>query len=158
MVSVPRRAATARAFLRMFALVLVVSSCGGEAAVGPDEDLDFLVGDWDPTRFVVQSKANPEVVQELIPGGIVQFSLNVQPSGQYTSILTFQGTPDTQIGLLEVDGDEIIFHRSFPSPSTERSQYTFSPGRLTLVGDTEFPFIPGGEPEAAVATIDLKKR
>ena len=80
MVSVPRRAATARAFLRMFALVLVVSSCGGEAAVGPDEDLDFLVGDWDPTRFVVQSKANPEVVQELIPGGIVQFSLCSHPA------------------------------------------------------------------------------
>ena len=158
MVSVPRRAATAWALVRMLALVLVVSSCGEETALGPDEDLEYLVEDWDPTRFVVQSKADPEVVQELIEGGIVQFSLNVQPSGQYTSILTFQGTPDTQIGLLEVDGDEIIFHRSFPSPETERSHYTFSPGRLTLVGDTEFPFIPGGEPEAAVATIDLKKR
>ena len=72
--------------------------------------------------------------------------------------ITFQSTPDTQIGFLRVDGSDIIFNRSFPSPETERSQYTSSPGRLTLVGDTEFPFIPGGEPEAAVATIDLKKR
>ena len=79
MVSVPRREATARAFLRMFALVLVVSSCGGETTVGPDEDLAFLVGDWDATRFVVQSKANPEVAPDLIGGLGAQFFMNVQP-------------------------------------------------------------------------------
>ena len=158
MVIVRRRAACAWTLLQILALVAVITSCGGDTAVGPDNDLEFLVGDWDATRFVVQSEANPEVAPELIADDVVQFSLNVQPSGQYTSTLIFQRTPDTQIGLLEIDGDEIIFHRSFPSPHTDRSRYTFSPGRLTLVGDTEFPFIPGAEPEAAVATIDLKKR
>ena len=158
MVSVPRREATARAFLRMFALVLVVSSCGGETTVGPDEDLAFLVGDWDATRFVVQSKANPEVAPDLIGGLGAQFFMNVQPSGQYTATLVFQASPIIEIGLLEVDGNDVIFHVNVPSPATNRSRYTIFAGGMTLEGDTEFAFIPGGEPEPAFATIDLKKR
>ena len=157
MVSVPRRAA-AWTLLRMFALVLVVGSCGGETAVGPDEDLDFLVGDWDATRFVVQSKANPEVAPDLIGGLGAQFFMNVQPSGQYTATLVFQASPIIEIGLLEVDGNDVIFHVNVPSPATNRSRYTLFAGGMTLEGDTEFAFIPGGQPEAAFATIDLKKR
>lgn len=116
MVCGPRRTEAIFALLLFLAFVPPLTSCGGDAPVGPDTDLEFLVGDWDATRFVVQSNANPEVAPELIAGNVVEFSLNVQPSGQYTSVLIFERIPDTQIGLLQVDGDEIIFHRSFPSP------------------------------------------
>ena len=75
MVSVRRRAVTARAFVRTLFLVSVVSSCGGGATVGPDKNLDFLVGDWGPTRIVVQRKANSGVTRELIPGGLVRLYL-----------------------------------------------------------------------------------
>ena len=142
----------------MFALVLVVGSCGGETAVGPDEDLDFLVGDWDATRFVVQSKANPEVAPDLIGGLGAQLFMNVQPSGHFTATLVCQAALVIEIGLLEVDGNDMIFHVNVPSPATNRSRYTLFAGGMTLEGDTEFAFIPGGEPEAAFATIDLKKR
>ena len=158
MVSVPRRAASACTLLRMPALVPVIASCGGDTAVGPDNDLEFLVGDWDATRFVVQSKANPEVAPDLIGGLGAQFFMNVQPSGQYTATLVFQASPIVEIGLLEVDRNDVIFHVNIPSPATNRSRFTIFAGGMTLEGDTEFAFIPGGEPEPAFATIDLKKR
>ena len=46
--------------------------------------------------------------------------MNVQPSGQYTATLVFQASPITDIGLLEVDGDDVIFHVNVPSPATNR--------------------------------------
>ena len=95
MVCGPRRTEAIFALLLFLAFVRPLTSCGGDAPVGPDTDLEFLVGDWDATRFVVQSKANPEVAPELIAGNVVEFSLNVQPSGQYTSVLIFERIPDT---------------------------------------------------------------
>ena len=89
MVIVRRRAACAWTLLQILALVAVITSCGGDTAVEPDNDLEFLVGDWDATRFVVQSKANPEVAPDLIGGLGAQFFMNVQPSGQYTATLVF---------------------------------------------------------------------
>jgi hypothetical protein len=121
--------------------------------VGPDSDLEFIGGDWDATRFVVQSNANPEVAPDLIGGLGSQFFMNVQPSGQYTATLVFQTTPVIEIGLLEVDGNDIIFHVNVPSPATNRSRYTIFAGGMTLEGGTEFTFIPGREPETAFATI-----
>ncbi len=158
MVSGHRRAFSAWPLRLMLTLAPVLASCGEDTAVGPTQDLEFLVGDWDATRFVVQSKANPEVAPDLIGGLGAQFFMNVQPSGQYTATLVFQASPITDIGLLQVDGDDVIFHVNVPSPAINRSRYTLFAGGMTLVGDTEFAFIPGGEPEAAVATIDLEKR
>lgn len=112
--------------------------------MGPDSDLEFLGGDWDTTRFVVQSKANLEVAPDLIGGLGSQFFMNVQPSGQYPATLVFQATPVIEIGLLEVDGNDIIFHVNVPSPATNRSRYTIFADGMTLEGGTEFAFIPGG--------------
>ena len=143
----------------LIASVALLSSCGGDSLLEADADIAFLVGDWDATRFVVQSKANPEVHPDLIGGLGAKFSVNVQPSGQYTAILVYQGNPFTEIGLISIQGGDIIFHVSFPEPATNRSKFTSpSSGRLTLVGDTEFQFIPGAEPQPAIATIDIKKR
>ncbi len=71
----------------------------------------------------------------------------------------YQASPFTEIGLLEVDGGDLIFHVSIPEKATTRSRFrTTATGRLTLVGDTEFEFVLGADPQPAVTTIDLKKR
>ena len=156
--TVPRRAASTWTLLQLVALVPAIATCGGDTAVGPVEDLAFLVGIWDATRFVVQSMENPEVAPDLIGDLGAEFFMNVEPSGSYSATLNYQQNPIVEYGRIEVDGDEIVFHVNNPPPTTSRSRYIYSPGYLTLVGDTEFAFIPGDEAKPAVATIDLKKR
>jgi hypothetical protein len=132
--------------------------CGGEGSVDPDESLAALVGDWDATRLVMKSKANPEIAPDLVALLGAEFSVNVQPSGQYTAILVYQALPLTELGTLEVDGDEIVFHITVPAPDTNRSRFTLVGPRLTLVGDSEFDYDLDGTPEPAEATIELIKR
>jgi hypothetical protein len=126
--------------------------------VGPDATLAQFVGDWDASRFVVKSKANPEIDPDLIGDLAAEFSVNVQPSGQYTAILVYEGLPITEIGTLEVEGIDLIFHVAFPEAKTTRSRFTFAGPRLTLVGDTEFDYNFDGTPEPAEATIELIRR
>jgi hypothetical protein len=127
--------------------------------VGPNASIAPLVGDWQADRFVVRNKANPSQSAELIRDLGAQFTLNVQPSGQYTAVLVYQGTPITEIGLLEVSGSEIVFSVSFPQPATtSRSRYVVTSTRLTLDGDTEFDFNVDGRGDPAEAHIELAKR
>jgi hypothetical protein len=141
-------------------LCIAAGSCGGDSPVGPNAEIEFLVGDWDATRFIVQSKANPGTAPDLIKTLGAKFSLNVQPSGQYTAVLAYQGTSFVEIGLLDVDGSEVVFHVAVPEPpTTNRSHFTTpAPGKLTLVGDTKFAFVSGADPQPAIATIDISKR
>lgn len=149
----PRRNA-----LRVLLLLPLIVACGKDTSVSPNPDLDFLVGDWEATRFVVQSKANPQTAPDLIKALGTSFTLNVQPSGQYTAILVYQGTSLTEIGLLEVDGSDLVFHVSVPAKGTSRSKLTRSGTTITLVGDTEFAFVAGADPQPATATIDMTRR
>ncbi len=80
MVRAPRLTRAA-VLLLVTLLVPTLSGCGGNDLVGADADLAFLVGDWDATRFVVQSKADPKVAPKLIGGLGAQFWLHVEPSG-----------------------------------------------------------------------------
>ena len=140
------------------ALFVLGMACGGVDEVGPDTSLGQFVGDWDADRFVVRNKANPAQAPELIGTLGAQFSLNIQPSGAYTAILGYQGLSITEIGVLEVDGAEIIFHVSFPAPGSSRSRYALTGTRLTLDGDTEFDFNLDRVPDPAEAHIELRRR
>ena len=143
---------------RTIALLALMAGCAGDGAVGPNDSLASLVGDWQADRFVVTNKANPAQSPELIHDVGAQFSLNVQPSGQYTAILAYQGTPITEIGVMDVDKTEVVFHVSYPVAETTRSRYTVSATRLTLDGDTQFDFNGDGKGDPATAHIELKKR
>jgi hypothetical protein len=135
------------------------AGCAADDELGPNASLALLVGDWDADRFVVRNKANPTQAPELIRDLGSQFTLNVQPSGQYTAVLVFQGNPITEIGVLEVEGGEVVFQVSYPPPpSTSRSRYTVTATRLTLDGDTEFDFNIDGRGDPAEAHIELRKR
>lgn len=121
-------------------LVVLLAGCGGDDPIRPNESIAFLVGNWDAQRFLVESREDPTIKLELIELG-AEFSINFQPSGQYTALLVYQGNPLTEIGLVEVDGSEVVFTVTHPSPRTSRSQYALTGSRLTLTGDTEFPIL-----------------
>ncbi len=142
----------------LLAVCGVAAGCGAGDTVAPDAALAILVGDWQADRFVVTNKANANQAPELIHDLGAQFSLNIQPSGQYTAILAYQGNPLTEIGLLELAQGEVVFHVSYPSAETSRSRYTLAGTRLTLDGETEFDFNADGKGDPASAHIELKKR
>ncbi len=138
---------------RLLLTTLALAACGTDP-VGPDPAIAPFVGDWEATKMVVTSLANPEVSLDLIEFGAT-FTVNIQPSGQYTAILIYTQQASTEIGTISVSGNTLTLHRDFPSASTSASIYALSGDSLTLDGETEFDFNLDGTPEAAVAHIEL---
>jgi hypothetical protein len=132
--------------------------CASDDPVDPEAELISLVGDWQADRFIVKNKANPSQAPELIGDLGAEFTLNIQPSGLYTALLVYQGSPITEIGQLDLDGTDVVFTVSYPAPSTSRSRYALAGNRLTLDGDTEFDFNFDGRGDPAEAHIELRKR
>lgn len=133
--------------------------CGGNTT-GPDPNPNLVpfVGSWRATSLVVTSKANPSVHPDLVQEG-AQFDLNVQPSGQYTAILTYSGQASTEIGTASVSGNVVTLARTFPAPPrTTTANYTLQGDLLTLEGDTEFDFNLDGTPEEASSRTVLVRR
>ncbi|MFQ5537305.1 MAG: hypothetical protein ACE5GJ_07615 [Gemmatimonadota bacterium] len=139
--------------------VLFLAACGSDDSPSePDSELSALVGDWEATTLELTNTANPAVVVDLIEQGAT-FTLNVQPSGQYTAILIFSQQAQTEIGQLTVSGATVTLQPEYPSglpPTT--ATYTLEGGRLTLDGDTEFDFNLDGTPEAARSHIVLVRQ
>jgi len=136
--------------------LLVLAACGSEN-LAPDPAFAPFVGDWDATKLVLTSVANPDIAPDLIAMG-ASFKLNIQPSGQYTAILIYAQQASTEIGTISVSGNTVTLKRDFPSPSTTAAVFAMSGDRLTLDGNTEFDFNLDGTPEAAVAHFELKRR
>lgn len=147
--------------LLMASALTVVTACGdggtGPGGDGPDPALAPFVGDWRASAMVLTNKANPSVAPDLIQEG-AEFTINVQPSGQYTAILLYMQSSSTEIGKLSVSGNTVILERTFPSPETSSATYQFSGSQLVLDGDSEFDFNLDGSPEPAQAHIVLEKR
>ncbi len=138
---------------------LVASSCGsGSTGLQENPDVVPFVGSWRATSLVVTSKANPDISPDLIQEQGAQFDLNVQPSGQYTAILTYLSQASTEIGFVSVSGNVITLERTFPSPQTSTATYTLQGDVLTLEGDTEFDFNLDGTAEEARSRIVLIRR
>ncbi len=157
----PRTPFTVRRSAAVMVLALAsisFASCSGGEPLGPQASIEFLVGDWKAERFVIQSKTNPEIAPELIKGLGGEFSINIQPSGQYTAILVYQGSPFTEIGRIEIEGNEVVFRVSYPEAAVNRSRYTLAAGLLILIGDTDFDFNRDGRTEPATARIELRRR
>ena len=147
--------------VRAFAIgvVLALGACGGEDPVGPNPTISDLVASWDAIRFVVQDPSDPEVRPDLIEAGMT-FFLDVQPSGNYTAILTAFGQPNTEFGRIEIRGsNELIFHREQPGPPrSDTGTFRLSGDTLFVTGQTEFDFDQDGAPEPANLFADLVKR
>ena len=147
--------------LRLLAigLWLAAAGCTGSDAVQSDPAVAPFVGDWLATSMVITSAANPDVHPDLIELGAT-FSVNVQPSGQYTAILIYSGQAQTEIGQLTVSGGFVTLQPSYPPgapPAT--SSFSFPDAdHFVLDGDTEFDFNLDGTAEAATAHIAFTRK
>jgi len=125
--------------------------------VSPDPSLQALVGDWRADSLVLTSVANPDVSVDLIATGAT-FTLNVQPSGEYTAILISGRKSSTEIGQLSTSADRITLRRAFPTPpDTTTGRYSLSGNRLTIDGETDYEFVQGVD-EAAIEHLVLSKQ
>lgn len=131
------------------AVVLLAAACGGDDGTSVDPDLQALAGDWNATELVLTSVANPEVAPDLIQLG-ADFSLNVQPSGQYTAILIYAGNSATAIGTIRLSGDVLTMAQTFPDTLTTSGTYELTGDVLILDANTEFDFNLDGEDEPAL--------
>jgi len=140
---------------------LGLAACGGSSeTVTPDLSVAPFVGDWSATAMVLSSVANPDIQPDLISGFGASFTINVQPSGQYTAILIFAGQASTQIGQVTVSGSTITLRPEVPPNEPDAtSTYAFpDANHLVLDGDTEFDFNFDGTAEAATAHIELERK
>ena len=147
---------TTRSWGSLILMLSALASCSSDG-LEPDPALAPFVGDWDATRLVLTSVANPDIAPDLIALGAA-FKLNVQASGQYTAILIYAEQASTEIGVITVSGNTVTLRRDFPTSSTTSATYVMSGNRLTLDGDSEFDFNLDGSPEAAVAHFELLRR
>ena len=143
-------------------LLLGSLACGGDGDEGnpltPDPSVAPFVGDWQAEELVITSVANPEIVVDLLDQGAT-FTLNVQPSSQYTAILVFLGQASTEIGSLSVSGSTVTLMRDFPTTAVTPGTFEFfGPDRFTLDGDTDFDFNLDGTPEPALSHMAFVRR
>jgi hypothetical protein len=135
----------------------LLSACGGDS-LEADPSVAFLVAEWQAVRMVVTNLANPTIAPDLIRNGAT-FFLDIQPSGQYTAILTAFGQPATEFGRIEVSGQQILFHREQPSPRrTDVAEFRLVGDTLFLAGTTDFDFNLDGRTEPARLQTDLVRR
>ncbi len=136
---------------------LLLAGCKS-GVVEPDTSIGALVGDWQATALVITNVADPSVHPDLIQLGAT-FTLNVQPSGQYTAILVYNGQPKTEIGQLSVRGDSITLSpSSATSGAATTGTYSVDASTLTIDGDTKFDFNLDGQSEPAKAHIVFEKK
>jgi len=137
-------------------LLAVAIGCGGGVDVPVDAAVAPFVGDWTASDFTVTSSDNPAVWFRVTDGG--SFTMNIQPSGQYTAILSFPQlpTPAVELGKLTVLGASIRLSPTGGTPAT--SSYRFEgPDRLILDGPTSFDFNEDGTMDPAEARIALDR-
>jgi len=137
----------------------LLQACG-DPGVSPDPDLADLVGNWDAERFQVTNAANPEVRVDLIALGATYF-INIQPSGGYTSTLTFQGTACTELGTLSAPGSRLVFQvetSTCAPPRTDSGTFEVDGDMLVIEGETVFDFDLDGSSEDALLRATLDRR
>jgi len=139
-------------------LLVGALACGGDDGgdpATPDPEVAQFVGDWTAQEMTLTNVANPETVVDMLELG-ASFTLNVQPSSQYTAILVFAGRSLTEFGTITVAGSTVTLHVEFPAAGTTPGTFVFfGPDRFVLDGDSEFDFNDDGTDEPALAHFDF---
>lgn len=155
-----RRAAPAASIVRtaVFLALAGLQACGGDDGVSPNQDLAFLVGDWTAERFEVTPADGSSGSVDLVADLDASFTVNVQPSGQYTASLALPGlAPVPEIGVLDVEGNELVFTRTTPPPTTvSRATYTRpADGRVIFTGPSRFDLNGDGTAEEITVEVEI---
>jgi len=139
-------------------LLAALAACPDSTPVQPIDDITELIGDWDAYVLDVSAPGSPGLTRDLLAEGAA-FRINVQPSGQYTAVLTLLGASQVEIGTLVRTGDRLTLYRAVPSPDTSFATYTrLAPDSIRLDGATRFDFQGDGEPEDADLRTELARR
>jgi hypothetical protein len=151
----PGRRRTASAL--PLALLGLIVACGGSDPATPDPRISPLVGDWEAAALEMSHTLAP-ISLDLIESG-ASFTINIQPSGQYTAILFFAGQNQTELGQVEVDGDRITISPNVPGgqPATTGT-FAFEGELLVVDGATEFDFDLDGTADPAQVHMELERR
>ncbi len=144
-------------------LAFLALGCGGggdtSTPVSPQFGPDFMVGNWIAESMVVTSLINPEVSPDIVaPPLNAAFTLNVQPSGRYTAILSGYGQSSSESGMLTVEGSEIVFNRELPTSGESRAAWEREGNSVIFSGGTNFDFNLDGTTEAATLRTVLVPR
>lgn len=136
-------------------MVTLGIGCGSDVIVPPANGVEPFVGTWDAEVFDVTSDEDTTVVADLTENG--DFTINIQPSGNYTATLTFGGIPIVEIGQMSVSNGFITLRPNGGDPAT--SAYAFpSPDYLVLDGPTDFDFNLDLILDPAQAHIEIRRR
>lgn len=134
---------------------MTMAGCSDGGSLAPVDDLTPLVGDWDAYVLQVSVPGSPDLSRDLLEDGAT-FRINVQPSGQYTAVLSLLAASQVEIGTLVRDGDQLTLYRAVPSPDTSMATYTeLAPDRMRLDGTTRFDFEGDGSVEEAALLTEL---
>jgi hypothetical protein len=137
-------------------LVAAVATACSKESTAPDPAVAPFVGDWAADTLILTSEADPQTSLDLVALGAT-FTLNVQPSGQYTAILIYSGQSKTEFGKLEVSGQTLTLHPTSSDPPTAGT-YSFNGDHLIVDGETEFDFNLDGTMDPARVHFDLVKK
>lgn len=139
--------------LPLLLLFLLGGGCSDDP-VGPKE-LKPLVGVWEASELVMTNQANPSVVVNLIEQGAT-FVLSVLADGQYAASLTFLGQGTSEMGTIQVSGENLTITPTQPEGPPLLATWRFEGESLVLDGESAFDFNLDGTPEASFAHIVLE--
>jgi hypothetical protein len=103
--------------------------------------------------MVLTNQANPEDELDLVEDFGAVFTVSILSTGSYTASLTVFGQPNTEVGTIEVSGNQLTMTPS-DGPSVQGT-WSITGGILTLDGVTEFDFNFDGTTEPADIHIEF---
>ena len=127
--------------------------CSGDGT-GLEKEFKPFVGKWRAQSMVLTNVANPTVIVDLVEEGAT-FTLSILATGQYSASLSALGQTNTEVGMIEVSGNQITITPTSPAGPPLVATFAFDGDLLVLDGTSEFDFNLDGIAEAATAHLEL---
>lgn len=149
----PRISVASSVQLILFSLLFLTACSGGGTSPG-NEELQPLVGKWRAKTLLLTNSANPGVSIDLVEAGAT-FTISILSTGQYSATLAAFGQTNTEIGTVEVSGNQVTIMPTSPAGPALVARFSFQGRTLVLDGTSEYDFNQDGTPEPAQAHIEL---
>ena len=140
--------------LMILSLVFSLGSCSDDGTGPSNKELEPLVGTWRATTLLLTNSANPDVSIDLVEAGAT-FTISILATGQYSATLAAFGQTNTEIGTVEVSGNQVTITPTSPEGPPLVATFAFEGRTLVLDGASEYDFNQDGTPETALAHIEL---
>ena len=137
--------------LLLLAVPLLACSDSG---MGPKKELAPFVGKWQAQSLVLTNAANPSVSIDLVQEGAT-FTLSVLSTGAYSASLVVLGQSNTELGTIEVSGNQVTITPTSPPGPPIVGTFAFRNRMLILDGESEYNFNQGEAPVKALVHIEL---